>query len=274
MDVPSEVSTIVLSNTDHVDIGWLSLVNRSAADHDAVWNNKLHKLGYPSLPCPQGFYYLLTTSSNYESLLVSLINSGITAWVKAFLTVNKNAMLDVNIASELKCVRSLTPEIGDCLRPYLARTVTDIHLHLSVVTNALSSNCLALIDLVIEVIEPDTRQSYIHHITVAAKHIVNALPIFAKYQLYISTGPTMYMAYSNEDYVRVVLALPWMGVRHFFSEIPYCEYEPFLADFEAAYAKDPVAYQPVMDIINRAREEVVDHTFDTPSTAWDVSHLP
>lgn len=257
MDAPTEVSTIVLSNTSHVVIGWLSLVNRSAADHDVVWNNKLHELGYPSLPCPQGFYFLLTTSSNHSLLLISLINSGIVAWVKAFLSVNKNEASNIIIASELVHIRSLTTEMADCLRPYLTKIATDFLGMM--LRGVLISDRLPLIDLVIESIEPSKRQDNIRQVTVNTEHILNALPVFAKYQLDIPMGSTMLQAYSDEDYVRALLALPWMSSRYFFSEIPYSAYEPFLADFEAAYAKDPVAYQPVMDIINQTREDTDDY---------------
>lgn len=274
MDVPPEISTIILSNAEPVDIGRLSSVNRTAVEYDAVWNAKLRKLDYPSVPCPQGFYFIVTTVKDRRALLAALINTGITAYLKSYLTIH-----DVNLisATNFKRVTDLSPEMADYIRPLL-KNVRDASDYTWPLSYAIG-NCLPLFDLLIEAIECDKRQKVIHYIKTTAANVMKALPIFAKYQLDIPMGNRLLQSYTDEDYVKALLVLPSMSSRDSYLDIPYSDYKPFLTDFEVAYAKDPIAYQPAMDIIRRVSEEKSDtgcltdsrscEEFTTPASAWE-----
>lgn len=249
MEISSDISTIVLAKTEPREIGWLSLVNRSAAEHDAVWNSKLHALGYPSVPCPQAFYFLITSITDQHILFATLVNTGIVYYITSYITIS-GYVLDKTAIRYLK--DSISPAMIDAIRPLVSHIVNEerqswIHC---VIQHPV------IFDLVLDLLPPTERQQIVHHAEVLVEEVMKVLPVLAKYRLHIPMGRMMHY-YSDEDYVRALLVLPWMISRDLYALIDFEVYEPYIPQFEAACVTDPDAYSPILEVINRAswREE-------------------
>lgn len=241
--IPEEVSTIIHTSLAPREIGCLSLAVRSASSHDEVWNNKIHKLGYPSVPCPQGFYFLITSIRDENVLLASLINTGVAAYVKAYLSRMTKI---VSYDSIVKSIITIAPEVAEVLRPSVKAWV-DRYFNM----NAVVSNT-DFFDLVLSVIPSDERQKCVNK-GMPYGDYSELLPVYAKYRL------RMYSLSGNNNAL-ALLHLPWMSNERTYKTLPARYYEPLLADFEAAYARDPDTYQPVMDIIANAPLDGCDGT--------------
>lgn len=258
MDVPTEVSTLILTGVHHTDIGWLSLVNRSAADQDAVWNAKLRKLGYPSVPCPQMFYALVTSIRYHDSTFAALINLGIVAHLKAYIQRYPSDSLATCL--DYRAVDSISPEMRAYLLPFFVGASDEDCISRLQLTMGVSND---LFDLLIEAIEPGRRAEIVSKLYVSSQVVVNTLPILAKYRLGIPL-----IDYTTKDIVRILLALPW--VSHSI-DLNQQDLVPFIKKFEAAYKRQPAEYQRIMDAINAIE---IDEESSSSSASKEVTTIP
>lgn len=239
VDLPEEVSNIIHSTLPPREIGCLSLAVRSAASHDATWNDKLHKLGYPSVPCPQGFYFLVTSIPDRHILIGALINTGVTAYVKAYLSV-RNAPISYYTVTGY--ITNLTEEIAEMLKPSVAEWLKNDPNMNCVLHNAV------FFDTVMGLVAPEARQKIIKNLRATSAMYKEVIHILAKYKL---SMPKLSI-FNREELVKFLLDLPWMATNPRYEGIPRSFYEPYIDTFKTKCAIDPEAYQPVMNLIDRA----------------------
>lgn len=240
VNLPEEVSNIIHSTLPPREIGCLSLAVRSAASHDATWNDKLHKLGYPSVPCPQGFYFLVTSIPDRRHILLgALINTGVTAYVKTYLSVNTGPVFYYIL---MEYITNLTEEIAEVLKPSIADWLKNDPDMNCILANAM------FFDTVMSLIAPEARQKTLQHLVFNYATWERMMHILVKYKLSV---PNLYM-FSCEELVKLLLDLPWMATKERYKRISYSFYEPYLEIFTEKHAANSEAYQPVMSLINCA----------------------